>query len=345
MKTILIIASMVLVLSLLALGFSCTQPTPAPAPAPAPAPKPEPIVLKSLTFLPSTNVNSTAYIEWLKSVTERAKGELVFDYLGGPEVIPYVEQPQAIKNGVVDISFLGASALKGMVPEARMMALSLLTFEEEYKAGATDLMRKYYANGGLYFVGRGDHKLFPGNFSFFLNKKVATPEDLKGIRLGAAGTFVDAAAKALGMSMTIIKSDDAYTALDTGMIDAYSYSLDGAKSYSLHEVTKYLLEPALYRSNSNIAMNPDAWNKLPPHLQKLILDVYIEFEPKFTEVKLKGLVDAKKTFEEAGVEVITFSAADAEKFISISYAAEADKYLKEMPDTATEYLKLVKAIK
>jgi len=301
--------------------------------------------LKAITFLPSTNVNSAAFIGWLKLVNERAKGELVFDYLGGPEVINYKEQPQAVRKGVVDIIFCGASRFKGLVPEARMMGLSRLNYEEEEKLGATDLMRKYFAKGGCYFVGRGDHKIRPLNFTIFLNKKVATPEDLKGIKLGAGGTYVDAAAKALGMPMTIIKNADAYTALDTGMIDAYAYSLDGAKSYSLNEVTKYLLVPALYRSNSNITMNLGAWNNLPKHLQKLILDVYKEYEPKFTEIKRKGLVDAKKTFEETGVEIIEFSPADAERFLDIAYSSEAQKYLEEIPDSAPEYLKLVKAIK
>jgi len=302
-------------------------------------------VLKALTFLPSTNVNAAAFTKWLKLVNERAKGELVFDYLGGPEVIAYKEQPQAVRKGVVDIIFCGASRFKGLVPEARMLALSRLTFEEEEKLGATDLMRKYFAKSGLYFVGRGDHKLHPLNFSFFLNKKVATPEDLNGIRLGAGGPYIDAAAKALGMSITILKSADGYTAMDTGMIDAWVYSLDGAKSYSMFEVTKYLLDHPLYRSNSNITMNLDAWNKLPKHLQKLILDVYTEFEPTFTEIKIKGLVDGKKAFEEAGVEVISFSPADAERFMDIAYAADAQRYLDELPDTAPEYLKLVKAIK
>jgi TRAP-type C4-dicarboxylate transport system substrate-binding protein len=129
------------------------------------------------------------------------------------------------------------------------------------------------------------------------------------------------------------------------MIDAFVISLDGAKSYSLNEVVKYALEHALYRSNANIAMNPDTWNKLPEHLQKLILDVYVEFEPTFTEIKIKGLVDAKKAFQESGVEFISFSPADAERFMAIAYESEAQKYLAEIPDTATEYLKLVKAIK
>jgi len=302
-------------------------------------------VLKAISFLPPTNARSVVYQEWLKLVNERAKGELVFEYLGGGEVIPYKEQPQAIRKGVVDISFLGASALKGLVPEARMMALSLLSFEEEREAGAENLMRQYFEKGGYYFVGRADPKQDPKNFSIYLNKKVATLDDLKGIRLSAAGTYVDAMAKALGMSMAVIKAEDAYSALDRGMVDAYAYSLEGARSYSLHEVVPYVLDHPLYLSNTNLPMNLDTWNKLPKHLQKLIQDVYTEFVPTLIEASAKGLIDSKKVFQEAGVEFISFPPADAERFVSISYKAEAQKYLDEIPDTAPLYLRLVGAIK
>ncbi|MFC1906961.1 TRAP transporter substrate-binding protein DctP, partial [Chloroflexota bacterium] len=317
----------------------------APAPAPASAPKAEPIVLKAISFLPESNARTIVYRKWLDLINERAKGELVFDYIGGPEVIAYKEQPQAIKNGVVDITFSGASAWKGLVPEARMLALSLLTWEEERKVGAEELLRKHFAKSNVYWVGRGDPKQNPKNFSIYLNKKISTVDDLKGIKLSAAGTYVDAMAKALGMSMTVIKAGDAYSALDTGMVDAYAYSLEGARSYSLQEVVPYVLDHPLYLSNTVFPMNLDSWNKLPPHLQKLVMDVYTEFAPTLIKASAQGLVDAKKVFQDAGVEFISFSPADEEKFISISYAAEAQKYLDELPDTASEYLKLVGAIK
>ena len=337
--------SLLLIAVLIAGSISCASPAPTPAPAPAPAPKAEPIVLKAISFLPESNARTIVYRQWLDLVNERAKGELIFDFLGGPEVIAYGEQPQAIKNGVVDISFCGASRFKGLVPEARMMALSLLSWEEERKVGAEELMRKYFAKANIYFVGRGDPKQNPKNFSIYLNKKVTTLDGLKGIKLSAAGTYVDAMAKALGMPMTVIKAADAYSALDTGMVDAYAYSLEGARSYSLHEVVPYVLDHPLYLSNTNLPLNLDSWNKLPPHLQKVVMDVYEEFVPTLIKASAQGLIDSKKTFQDAGAEFITFSPEDAEKFVSISYAAEAQKYLDEIPDTAPEYLKLVGAIK
>jgi len=92
-------------------------------------------------------------------------------------------------------------------------------------------------------------------------------------------------------------------------------------------------------------MNLDRWNSLSGNLQKLVEDTYVEYEPKFIEASAKGIIDAKKKFLEAGVEFISFSAADAERFLDITYEAESQKYLEELPDTSPEYLKLVKAIK
>ena len=226
-----------------------------------------------------------------------------------------------------------------------MMALSLQDPAAEKKSGAEALMRKYFAKADIYFVGRADPKLDPKNFSIYLLKKVTTVDGLKGIKLAAAGTYIDAAAKALGMSMTVIKSSDAYSALDTGMVDGYTFSLEGARSYSLHEVVPYVIDHPLYRSNTNLPMNLAAWNKLPPHLQKLVMDVYEEYVPTFIKASAQGLIDSKKVFQDAGAEFIKFSPADEEKFISISYAAEAQKYLDEIPGSAPEYLKMVGAIK
>lgn len=359
-----------LVLSLLAMPLiaACSQPAPAPSPAPTAAPKPAPsptvapsptaapspsptpaakakTMLKAISFLPPNNARTVVYKDFLNLIGQRSNGELGFEYLGGPEVIPATEQGQAIRKGVVAITMLGASSLEGLVPEARLLSLSRLTPQEERTGPAFTLMSKYFAKASMYYVGRLDPKIDPLNFTFYFMKKVSTLADLKGLRCAAAGTYIDAAAKALGMSFSVIKTEDAYTAMDRGMIDAFVYSFDGALTLSLHEVVKFALDQAVYRSNTVIPMNQDAWSKLSPALQKLVQDTYVEFEPKLIEASAKGIIDARKKFDEKKVEIIKFSAADNEKFMDIAYEADAKEKIKEMPESGLEFLKAVKAIK
>jgi hypothetical protein len=50
-------------------------------------------------------------------------------------------------------------------------------------------------------------------------------------------------------------------------------------------------------------------------------------------------------FRDAGAKFVTFSSQDAERYYNLAYEAEAEVRVKEMPNTAPQFLKMVKAIK
>jgi len=283
------------------------------------------------------------YAEYLQTVTDRSNGELTIEFLGGPEVIPATELPGAVRRGSVHLGLVGASHLVGLVPEAVLLGLSQIPAEEERTGEANKFMRERYAKAGLYYVGRVDPK--PERHFFVVSTvPVKRPIEMAGLKFAANGTYVEAWAKALGTSFQVIKQEDAYTGLDRGTFELYSTAIDLMASFSIHEVAKYLIDHPVYRSNINITMNGDSWNELPPHLQKLMLDTYAEFEPKFIEVCRNDLARARKTFTDAGVKFLTFSDSDAEYYVDIAYEAEIRAQTAQMPETAPVFLKLVKAI-
>ena len=224
-----------------------------------------------------------------------------------------------------------------------MLGLSQIPAEEERTGEATKYLRERYAKAGLYYVGRGDPKP-ERHFFTASNVLVTRPVEMAGLKFAANGTYVEAFAKALGTSFQVIKMADAYGGLERGTFELYNTAIDLMASLSIHEVVKFLIDHPVYRSNINITMNGDSWNKLPPHLQKLMTDTYVEFEPKFIEVCRKDLERGRTKFQDAGVQFITFSTSDAEYYVDIAYAAEIEAKIKEMPDTAPKFLKLVKTI-
>jgi len=137
---------------------------------------------------------------------------------------------------------------------------------------------------------------------------------------------------------------NAYGGLERGTFVLYNTAIDLMVALSVHEVVKFLIDHPVYRSNITMPMNIDSWNKLPPHLQKLMTDTYVEFEPKFIEVCRKDQQRGRTKFAEAGVQFIKFSSSDAEYYVDIAYEAEIEAMIKQMPDTAPKFLKLVKAI-
>lgn len=301
-------------------------------------------VIKGVTFQPSNSNRSIMFQKWFKVINDRAKGRLDMQYLGGPEIIPAPQQGKATSGGAVQMSAVGAALIKGLVPEAGLLALSRISAEEERSVGATAYLQQCFEKAGLYYVGRLDPKI-EQNFPICMNKPVRKIADFKGFRLGANATYVKAMAKALGMGFSVVKMEDGYAAMERGMVDGYSTALDLAVAMGLHEATKYYLNHPIYRANAAIMMNLAAWQKLPEDLRKLIQNTYYEMEPQFADASMRSVKEGEVVLEKKGVEFITFSPEEAEKYYDICYKAEADEWIKELPETAPPFLKLVKAIK
>ena len=77
----------------------------------------------------------------------------------------------------------------------------------------------------------------------------------------------------LGCSVVLLPGGEVYTALETGLIDAFEYG-DPATNWPVgfHEITDYFVYPSAHAPNSiwNFDIGLDAWNKLPSNLQALV---------------------------------------------------------------------------
>jgi len=276
-------------------------------------------------------------------MNKRAKGELVFEYAGGPEVIGAKQQPTATRAGAVDMAMVGGSHVMGLVPEVSLLALSRISAPEEREVGAIEFLRALYGKAGLYFVGRLDPKP-QQNFYISSTVKITKVDDFKGKAFGANGTYVQAFAEALGTSFTVVNMSEAFGALDRGLIDMYATSLDLQARLGIPDVNKFVIDHPFYQSNTTIIINKKSFESLPDHLQKLIMDTYLDFEQNFIDGAYAGVTVGAAAFEKAGAEFIKFSDADAQRFLDLAYSAESEKWLEKLPQNAPIFLKMVKAL-
>ena len=59
---------------------------------------------KAASFLPLTQSFGVHFKRWVDEANKRGKGVLQIDAVG-PEAVPVLEQPNAVKNGVVQMHF------------------------------------------------------------------------------------------------------------------------------------------------------------------------------------------------------------------------------------------------
>ncbi len=261
-------------------------------------------------------------------VNERANGELIIEWIGGPEAIWMFDQGVAVQKRVVDIAWLPSSYYSGLVPETEVLEISQITSDEERQNGACDLINDLHEEVGLFYLGRGIVR--EGAFYLFTKEKIETPYDLAGWRIGPFSLAEDLFIK-LGAVPVFVPRPEAYTAMERGTIDALIVPLVGFTGSAWHEVVNYAIETPVLVQNVVTIVNLDTWSALPKHLQALLTEVAIEVEREtpalFAELEEKEW----KIIEDAGVERISFSQADAQWFVKEAFRTGWEARLKLLP--------------
>ena len=341
---------LILMLAVLPLMTACAKPapapapTPAPAPAPAPAPKPPaaPIELKLTTFLPM-HVTSVSGAKILADkVNTRSKGQLTIKILGGPEVMSGRDQPAAAVKGIIDIACVPTSYFPDLVPAADIISLSKFRKAEDERKpkGIYDAMQELCNKAGLYLIGR-ESGINPDFFYNITNKKVVTPYDLLGQKIGASIPKWKNAWKELGVAFSVVPAAECYTAMERGVLDGYNYPLENHVDMGLHEVTKYCIDHGFFCDNVVLIMNIKTWNSLSPDLQKLIKDAQIELEREQEAAFAKIADGARKKMLDAKVGFIKFSPADAAWYLNVFYKNELAEQKEKFPDVAPRLAELL----
>ncbi len=283
-------------------------PKPAPKPTPAPAPKAEPIVLKAISYFAETHLAADGFAMYLERLHEAANGELVIELVGGPEAIPSKAQPEALRTGVVDVALTTGGRYEPLIPEVLSLALSQLTPTEERETGYYDLIAKQSEKAGVVYLGR---TMVNMSFHLWTNVRVETPYELAGLKFRGSG-FYNPVYKALAIVPVSMNLGDIYEGMNRGLVVGWPSTPTTAITYHLWEVTKYMINPGFWGAQNTIVLvNLDSWNRLPKHLQDLMIDVMAEYEPVMAEYHVKVEKELLQRVQDEGIEPIEFSPADA----------------------------------
>ena len=298
--------------------------------------KAEAIHLKTVCFLPSSHPLAAVIPMYVDKVKERTKGEIVIDFLGGPEIIPGPEQVKALERGKsVGMVFTVVSQYEALVPEAATTNLSKLLPWEERQSGYYDLLVESHKKANLMYLGRWIY----GPFYLWTKKPVSKLEDLKGMRM-RTGALYDRFMKQLGIVPVSIAPGDVYVALERGMADGFGWPILGARKDGWTTKVKYLIGHPFYNQNGTILMNRENWDKLQPAQQQMLKDASAEFERIMVDYSQKEIDKEMKILkEQEGLKIIEFSPAEAEKYVSTAYSALAEALAPKIPPDVMKKLR------
>ena len=130
-----------------------------------------------------------------------------------------------------------------------------------YKGGGLEIMDRIYARHNIKSLICG---VIAPEASGWFRKEVKTVDDLKGLRMRFYGLGAKVMEK-VGVSTKLIASDDIYSALESGTIDATEYSMPAIDvDRNFHEVAKHYYFPGWHQQATlfELMMNRKKWGAL-----------------------------------------------------------------------------------
>lgn len=292
------------------------------------------IVLKAITAWPENVKDNAGFFALQEKVNAAGKGKVRIEYLGGPEVVPTEEQPNALKAGTVDIAWLSAGYTTSLDPIANAVKLSTMSAQEERESGVTDLWNKSFGEKlNARLLARGSAPNI--QFHIYSVQPIRTLADFKGVSLRTTAAYLDFVT-ALGASPVNVAPGEVYSALERGVVDGYGWVSYGIADMGWDELTKYVIDPGFYQVDPVGMINLGSWNKLPADVQDIINQAAIETEAEMGSHFTQIAKDDRAQITKDGIEVVTLSDSEAKTYVDLAYKAVWDKVLEEAPTQGAE---------
>lgn len=284
------------------------------------------ITLRAVNGFQEGTYFSRNFEEFVKKVNAEGKGIVQINYIGGPKAIPTFEQPNALRNGVVDLANTTAAYTASLVPEGLALNYTDKKIAELRKDGTFDQLNALYQEKGLYYFAKTGEGI---QYHIFSNKPV-DKADLSGMKIRIAPIFRDFFSK-LGASVVQMPPGEVYTALERGVVDGYGWPLLGIFDLGWQEKTKFRIDPGFYSLELGIVFSANSWKKLSPAQKAFLEKQAAAMEARLNEISARDAAAEMKRQQDAGIQVLKLDPAQSKAYLNAAYSAAWDGLVKTSP--------------
>jgi TRAP-type C4-dicarboxylate transport system substrate-binding protein len=267
------------------------------------------VKLLETVFIPSVDAGMAA----------AGKGDKVRWTTGfGGTIVKFESLLEGVQTGLVDIT------ASPVVMRPSELPMSLFTYNAPF--GSTDVNVTLAITKALYaefpqlsaqWAKFGQQPLahyIYANHQIISKKPIIKFEDLKGIKVGAAGAvgnfFAGTGATPVNGNFTTY-----YNGLHTGVVDAAAGPVPAMYQARLYEVAKHLTRVDFGTQYvASITMNTAKLKSLPPYVQDVVREAAAKYQAALIAAEARESQEAIDAMKAAGVEVHEFPAAERAKW-------------------------------
>ena len=253
----------------------------------------------------------------------------------GASLVKAQEQWRALQRGQADIASFPLDYASGSHPQfgATLMPGLVRNHEHAKRINSSDFMKDIKAiiekAGVIVLADAWLAGAFGGK-----DKCILDPDDAKGLKVRSAGATFSEMWAGAGASIVSIASNEVYNALQTGVANGTDTSTGSFTSFRLFEQLKCVTAPgeqALWFMYEPVLMSKAAFDKLNDAQKKAIMDASKKAEAYFDAESRKLDDKMVEAFKGAGVQVVTMSAEQAEKWRAIAAKTSYKNFAEQTP--------------
>ena len=302
--------------------------------------------LTAVHAFPETLIYTQSFLDFVEKVNEAGEGVVQIEVRGGPEAIGMFQQPDAVRDGVVDMVYTPGSFYAGALPEKDALVASNLTGPQARERGGIDLIDEIHQEKmGVKYLG-----WFDSNVCYNL-WTVNEPEfddagnlSVEGIKLRGNAVYNAFFTDYLGAQVIDLPTTDVYAALERGVVDATGWTQLGLADLKWDEFLNYRIEPCFFSTDLGVIVNLDSWNALSEEAREIVQQVAIEHEAA-TAAMLGEMADEQlSALEEAGMTTIELEGEAAANYLAAARQTTWDRMralMEESPQGAGNYDRLI----
>src|SRR3954471_16075025 len=267
---------------------------------------------------PASLIYSRSFLDYVKKANDAGKGEFTIQTRGGPEAIPMMEQPGAVRSGVVDMVYTPCAFYAAQVPECDAVSASTIDGPTARKNGGMELLNQIHQKRiGVYNLGWVDSGIRFNMWSTKEPKLDSTGHiDIKGFKVRGNPIYNAFLTNYLGAQVINLNSPELYTALERGTVELTAWTQIGTMDLNWDRYLKYRILPDFFSTDLVILVNQKKWQSLSPKTRDILQRTAIEHETSSLN-DLQALWKKEEAeLQKRGLKTISQSPEASKRFIA-----------------------------
>jgi TRAP-type C4-dicarboxylate transport system substrate-binding protein len=281
---------------------------------------------------PASLIYSRSFLEFVKKANDAGKGVFAIQVRGGPEAIGMMEQPGAVRSGVVDMVYTPCAFYAAAVPECDAVSASSVDGPTTRKNGGTELLNQIHQKRiGVYLLGWVDSGIRFNLWSTRAPQFDPTGHiDIKGFKVRGNPIYNAFLTNYLGAQVINLPSTELYTALERGTVDLTAWTQIGLMDLNWDRFIRYRILPDFFSTDLMILVNGKKWASLSPKTREILQRTAIQHETESLKALQALWAKEEAELQKRGIRTLAQPPEAAKRFIAGARSASLARMKERM---------------